>query len=412
MIARVLERAREVLEFIFPERQIYLRSDGEVRYLSLSTRTQIIASTTAMIVFLWVGYATASVFLSGHLLSSQSRQAFASRMHYQRLVAEARAKEASTQALLENRTTAFTTAANDIERRIDTLKLLLDQSENSALDTLLPSPEGVSTLVMDATIQEQTPRQSRTSATAATTSKPSSNTDPLARMAALHNKEDQILRLAEEKTETRIEGLQSVFAMTGLNLDDILAQDNSKVGGPLIALNESQVFGDALSMDKNFTRRVSRLAGRLAQAEQLQNMVQDVPLGEPLAVPHRRTSGFGTRIDPITHRVAHHSGQDFGAYRLAPIRATAAGVVVYAGWRSGYGRLVEIDHGYGFKTRYGHMAKIKVKRGQKVEFGQQVGAMGTSGRSTGVHLHYEIWFKGKPYDPQKFLKAGLYVQQG
>ncbi|PHS22919.1 MAG: peptidase M23 [Robiginitomaculum sp.] len=411
MIGRVLERAREVLEHIFPERQIYHRSNGEVRYISLSTRTQIVATATAMVVFLWFGYATASVFLSGHLLSSQSRQAFASRMHFQRLVAEARAKEASTQALLENRTTAFTTAANDIERRLDTLKVLLDQPDNSALDTLLPGPSGISTLVMNAAAEDQTPRQSRSKDVAGLPS--DQPADPLARMAWLHEKENKLLRVAEERAETRIEGMQAVLSMTGLSLDDILAQDKHKVGGPLIALNESQVFGEALSLDDDFTRRVARLSGRLAQAEQLQGMLREVPLGEPLAnVEHRKTSGFGTRVDPITHRIAHHSGQDFGAFRLAPITATAAGVVSYAGWRTGYGRLVEIDHGFGFKTRYAHMAKIKVKRGQKVVFGQQVGAMGSSGRSTGVHLHYEVWFKGKPYDPQKFLKAGIYVQQG
>jgi len=411
MIARVLERAREVLEHIFPERQIYHRSHGEVRYLSLSTRTQIIASGTAIIVVLWFGYATASVFLSGHLLSSQSRQAFASRMHFQRLVAEARAKEASTQALLDNRTAAFTTAANDIERRLDTLKLLLDQSDNSALDTLLPGPNGVSKLVMNAAIEDQTPRQSRT-LSEAKQAKLKSTDDPIERLALLREKESQILRTAEERAENRIEGMQAVLSMTGLNLDDILSQNNSKIGGPLIALNESQLFGEALSLDEDFTRRVARLTGRMAQVEQLEGMLRDVPLREPLWVEHRKTSGFGTRVDPITHRAAHHSGQDFGAFRLAPIRATADGTVVYAGWRSGYGRLVEIDHGFGFKTRYGHMAKIKVKRGQKVKFGQQIGAMGSSGRSTGVHLHYEVWFKGKPYDPQKFLKAGIYVQQG
>ncbi len=411
MIARVLERAREVLEHIFPERQIYHRSHGEVRYLSLSTRTQIIASTTAILAVLWFGYATASVFLSGHLLSSQSRQAFASRMHFQRLVAEARAKEASTQALLDNRTTAFTTAANDIERRLDTLKLLLDQSDNSALDTLLPGPNGVSRLVMNAATEDQTPRQSRTLSDVKHADLKSIE-DPIERLALLREKESQILRTAEERAENRIEGMQAVLSMTGLSLDDILSQDNSKIGGPLIALNESQLFGEALSLDEDFTRRVARLTGRMAQADQLEDMLRDVPLREPLLVKHRKTSGFGTRVDPITHRAAHHSGQDFGAFRLAPIRATADGTVVYAGWRSGYGRLVEIDHGFGFKTRYGHMAKIKVKRGQKVKFGQQIGAMGSSGRSTGVHLHYEVWFKGKPYDPQKFLKAGIYVQQG
>ncbi len=411
MIARVLERAREVLEHIFPERQIYHRSHGEVRYLSLSSRTQIIASVVAGAVFLWVGYATASVFLSGHLLSSQSQQAFASRMHFQRLVAEARAKEASTQALLESRTVAFATTADNIEQRLNTLQKLLEQSDGSILDTYLPGEIGTSQLVMSAVAEDYTPRQSRGDVVPNMVLT-SQNADPFARMDRLREKGNQFLTTAEMQAENRIESLHGVLAMTGLGVEDILAQDNSKIGGPLIALDETQLFGEALDMDEDFVRRVTRLTGRLAKADQLQNVVLEVPFGEPVASPNRYTSGFGTRVDPITHRAAHHSGQDFGAYRLAPITATAAGKVTYAGWRAGYGRLVEIDHGFGFKTRYGHMANIKVKRGQTVEFGQQVGAMGSSGRSTGVHLHYEVWFKGKPYDPQNFLKAGLYVQQG
>lgn len=416
MITRVLEGTRELFEHIFPERQIYHRSHGEVRYISLSSRTQILASAVACALVLWVLYTSASVFLSGHLLSSQTQHAFASRMHFQRLVAEARAKEASTQALLESRTIAFSTAAGELEARLNTLKILLENSDQSVLDTYLEDDSNLedntisSQLMISAVAEDNTPRQSRTQL-AANTTHALADADPFARLNSLKEKSNQLLISAEEHTESRIEGLNAVLAMTGLNVDDIMAQDNRNIGGPLIALDENQLFGEALAMDQNFVRRVTRLTGRLAKTDQLQSIVLETPLGQPVLVPHRRTSGFGTRVDPITHRPAHHAGQDFGAYRLAPISATAGGTVTYAGWRSGYGRLVEIDHGLGFKTRYGHMAKILVKRGQTVKTGEQIGSMGSSGRSTGVHLHYEVWFKGKPYNPQNFLKAGLYVQK-
>ncbi len=411
MIAQVLQRARGFVDAVFPERQIYHRSKGEVRYIALTTRQQLAAVGALTLVLIWFLYASASVFLSGHLLSSQSRQAFAARMHYQRLIAEARAKQASTQALLDGRTKAFASAADEFENRLQTLKLLLEQREGADPDEALPAGKGASRLMISAVAEDQTPRRSRTPDDGALDAAGKVR-DPLKRMAILHRQEDEILQRAEEQTETRLEGLKAVLSMTGLGLDDILAQDTTKAGGPLIALKESQVFADALSLDPGFAQRVTRLAERIGEADRMGEMVHEIPLGSPLLVEHRRTSGFGTRIDPITHRVAHHSGQDFGAFRLAPIVATAPGTVVYAGWRAGYGRLVEIDHGMGFRTRYGHMAKIKVKRGQKVRAGQQIGAMGSSGRSTGVHLHYEVWFKGRPYDPQKFLKAGLYVQNG
>ncbi|HCY55221.1 MAG TPA: M23 family peptidase, partial [Oceanicaulis sp.] len=113
---------------------------------------------------------------------------------------------------------------------------------------------------------------------------------------------------------------------------------------------------------------------------------------------------------PFTRRPAFHTGRDFAGARGTPITAGAAGSVVYAGWRSGYGRTVEIDHGYGFRTRYAHLHTIDVRRGDVVEAGQRLGGMGTTGRSTATHLHYEVWFRGNHLDPERFLRAGHYVQ--
>ena len=89
--------------------------------------------------------------------------------------------------------------------------------------------------------------------------------------------------------------------------------------------------------------------------------------------------------------------------------ATAPGVITYAGPKVPYGNLIEIDHGYGFKTHYGHLRKLKVKKGDQVEFFQQIATMGSTGRSTGPHLHYEIWFNKKVRNPEKFFQAGNYV---
>jgi len=125
----------------------------------------------------------------------------------------------------------------------------------------------------------------------------------------------------------------------------------------------------------------------------------------------RTTSGFGVRFDPFTHRPKTHTGLDFAGPFLTPIHATAPGIVSFAGVRNGYGNCVEIDHGNGFKTRYAHMQSFAVRPGQRVGVGQRVGAMGSTGRSTGVHLHYEVWLNGRPQNPARFVKAGDYVQQ-
>jgi len=116
------------------------------------------------------------------------------------------------------------------------------------------------------------------------------------------------------------------------------------------------------------------------------------------------------RKDPFNKRPAFHAGIDFGAYRLAPIVSTADGVVKFVGRNGGYGRTVEIDHGHGFMTRYAHLEKTYVKRGARVKKGEKIGGMGSTGRSTATHLHYEIYFQGQDFDPDNFLKAGKYVQ--
>ncbi|MBL4693491.1 MAG: M23 family metallopeptidase [Magnetovibrio sp.] len=123
------------------------------------------------------------------------------------------------------------------------------------------------------------------------------------------------------------------------------------------------------------------------------------------------TSKFGKRRDPVNRRWSMHYGLDFGSSPRASILATAAGTVTHAGWKGNYGKLVEIDHGAGIKTRYAHMSKVTVTKGQKVKFGQRIGRIGSTGRSTGNHLHYEIMFHDKGIDPMKFIKAGRNVFQ-
>lgn len=118
----------------------------------------------------------------------------------------------------------------------------------------------------------------------------------------------------------------------------------------------------------------------------------------------RITSGFGTRLSPFgTKTVSNHKGLDFADKPDSPILATADGVVRHTGWASGFGQAVLIDHGYGYSTLYGHVTGIKVKGGDVVKRGDTIATMGTTGRSTGVHLHYEVWINGQPVDPRKYF---------
>ncbi|MFZ2237428.1 MAG: M23 family metallopeptidase, partial [Dokdonella sp.] len=123
----------------------------------------------------------------------------------------------------------------------------------------------------------------------------------------------------------------------------------------------------------------------------------------------RYTSGFGGRDDPFGRGVRRHEGQDMAGDYGAPIYATADGVVTYAGWENGYGRLIKIQHEFGIETRYGHLSQIRVNVGQRVSRGDKIGDMGNSGRSTGTHLHYEIRLSGTAINPMTFIKAAQNV---
>jgi len=144
--------------------------------------------------------------------------------------------------------------------------------------------------------------------------------------------------------------------------------------------------------------------------DQLQNDVIAIPSDKPIKAEVTFTSGYGVRADPFHAGAAMHPGIDLAGAYGTPIYATADGTVMRAGWNNGgYGNLVEIDHGRGISTRYGHMSAILVQAGEHVTRGQQIGRMGSTGRSTGNHLHYEVRIDGRPVNPIPFMKSTDYV---
>jgi len=176
--------------------------------------------------------------------------------------------------------------------------------------------------------------------------------------------------------------------------------EKSDVGGPLISLENPSEF-DA---------KVRELDESLDRLDRMKGKARRLPIANP--APGRPVSStFGIRRDPLLGTPALHSGMDFRAPQGMAARATAAGTVVKAGWNGGYGRMVEIDHGAGFSTRYGHLSRIDVREGQKVTLGETIGEVGSTGRSTGPHLHYEVRYKGEALNPLRFIRLGKEVGQ-
>lgn len=138
-------------------------------------------------------------------------------------------------------------------------------------------------------------------------------------------------------------------------------------------------------------------------------MLACIPAIQPVANKDLRqtASGYGNRIDPIYKTVKFHAGMDFSAFTGTPVYATGNGVVRKAGWEGLYGNCIEIDHGFGYLTRYAHLHKIEVRMGQKVVRGQTIGRVGSTGKSTGPHLHYEVHVKGKVVNPINYYFMDL-----
>jgi murein DD-endopeptidase MepM/ murein hydrolase activator NlpD len=210
----------------------------------------------------------------------------------------------------------------------------------------------------------------------------------------------------EDSLESRTRRMRGVINDLGLDMAQLeAATPRSAVGGPFVPV---KLAGDASPFD----RQLYRINVTRVQVDRLSRTLALVPYRKPVIGEVEFTSGFGVRSDPFLGRPAMHTGLDFRAATGDPVRATANGKIVSSGWQGGYGRMVEIDHGNGLTTRYGHLSAINVKVGEYVKIGQVIGEVGSTGRSTGPHLHYETRIDGDAVDPQKFLRAGVRLSSG
>ena len=214
------------------------------------------------------------------------------------------------------------------------------------------------------------------------------------------------LSAVEDSMESRVRRMRGVFTDLGLDMAQLeAATPRSAVGGPFVPV---KLPADAGA----FERQLHRISLTRVQMQRLNATLSLVPYRKPVVGEVEFTSGFGVRSDPFLGRPAMHTGLDFRAATGDPVRATANGKIVSSGWMGGYGRMVEVDHGNGLSTRYGHLSEIHVRVGDVVKIGQVIGAVGSTGRSTGPHLHYETRIDGDPVDPQKFLRAGVRLSAG
>jgi len=405
-MSEIGHRARALFDRVFPERQIYHRSGGTVRYISLSPQKQALLALGAVGVAGWCVYATANIVLQGPVTGATNPETQRQIASYERMLTEAQAQTSAMQAQLNERTRDYENLTREYEQRHNVLSSLVELARGSTLSMArAPLDSDGARIVNEASIDEADPRESRALA------------EPGARVRAIgFRAEANDLRSQQELTLAELENvmveeaeeIRGVLRMTGISVTRLT--DDEGMGGPLVSQDLVDYLREG-GVDTAFAQRVEQVAARVAEARGLRSVMRSAPLGPAVGVDHRETSGFGPRIDPFTGRSAYHNGLDFAAFDRAPVVAAAAGRVTFVGWMGGYGNVVEVDHGNNFRTRYAHLAGFDVRVGDAVEQGTRVGSMGSTGRSTGTHLHYEVWYRGRTVDPVNFIRAGRHVHE-
>ena len=383
MSFRRLARLAPWLESVFPERHLYVRSGGTMKGFILTTQRQILAAAAVAVVAMWMGVTTAATMVAVFAPSQSDREVAKTQAKYERWLADRDARLNSAAAQVTATNGSFDDLANTVEKRHAALAMLLTEIKGApgVAEALAPT---------------------LASNTAASGS-------PARRIQTVQMKQEQLIEAAETFAKSRADRLRLAFRLAGLD-PAAYASQGQGLGGPLIEGKDPRALAVVLDVDEDFAARIQHAAADLSDMRGLGQSVTAVPLARPTTSTDE-TSGFGVRRDPFTGHAAFHSGQDFAGGYGSPIYATAPGTISFTGVRNGYGNTIEIDHGRGFKTRYAHLSAISVQVGQHVAVGQRIGAMGSTGRSTGTHLHYEVWRDGRAQNPLRFVKAGDYVQQ-
>ena len=422
------------MEYYFPERRVFLKSDTDTRFIRLKSGQQFLAFAGGASVVAWAIVATAILLMDGigsgnfREQAKRDQQVYLERLSAVSRERDSRAEEAlaaqerfnaalSQISVMQSELLGSETRRHELETGIEVIQ--------KTLRSTMKERETARTALADLEDQSDNP-QTRSATSSASMEFVA---DALARTAAerdqiiadakdavstaremerelalLRDQNDQIFRQLEDAMSISVEPLDKMFRSAGLDtrrmLDEVRRGYDGQ-GGPLTPLTFS-TRGETPDGD---TLRANRLLNQMDQLNLYRIAAQKAPFAIPVKNAFRFTSGFGFRRDPKTGGRRMHNGVDFAASNGTPLYATADGVVVHAGWQSGYGRLVKIQHEFGIETRYAHLSRLRVKVGQRVSRGDRIGDMGASGRVTGVHLHYEVRVGGKPVNPMIYIKA-------
>jgi len=357
------------LDHMFTDREFFMRSHGQVRFLTISATLQkrVFYSVAAALAF-WLIVTLA--MMVNQLTVSGERMALAQ-------------KEAAVNST-ENRVATYKQSIEGVAAELKQRQDVLDQmTEQFVGEPPTASKQGQS----DEELSENTRKISAAFPEAA-------------HLAQIEARQILFARRLTSAAIQRTEQAAEAIRKFGLNPDKLAKNSTDAMGGPLIPFFRGK--------DQHLHPTLERLNLALQRMDALERTLIAIPSGKPSSTG-MITSSYGYRRDPFTGGGAMHSGIDFKGPKGQPILAAAGGRVTHAGWKSGYGKAVEITHGNGLMTRYAHLSRIDVAAGQRIEQGIQLGAMGSTGRSTGTHLHFEVRLNGRAINPRPFLEANTDV---
>jgi murein DD-endopeptidase MepM/ murein hydrolase activator NlpD len=468
MVHPLAERLWHWLHAVFPERQIYLRSDGRVQFFTFSSSLQAMLAGLVLIFLGWVAFASVNVIFKDNIIAAKDRRYETMQAQYENRVADLQLSYDELNGALVAAGDRFKATADELEAKQTSLARLVGQKKaiddalaglrhaaapapkrsgsDKASDSLaafaFPSPQTgaaagaeLSVLPQPAAPQPRTakpshaglsdvalslyervkalfsPRKHGLSAKIARHPALRVLDEQTARLKALDKKEDALVALADASIDARARNIERVMRLAGVNprvMQKRAARANgADVGGPLLPISAMPLDG---IHDAAFRQEFFDASAALTQLEALYAAMVHIPLAGPITGSGvELTSDFGARVDPFTGHAAFHAGLDFGGPWGAKVHVTAPGTVVWAGPHGAYGNMVEVDHGMGVRTRYGHLSRVLVRKGTHLKRGDTVGRLGSTGRSTGPHVHYEVWLDDRVRNPAKFLEAGRHV---
>ncbi len=427
------ERAGVLIDRLFPERQLHLRTGSNVSFARFTQRAQILVASAFLLASGWTVFATVTYVRHDAVLLAKNDKIAEANFAYRNLLGEITDYQKKFIAITSDLEDNHALMLGLVEKNVS-----LQQNLTSVSNQLtLTESERMKVIGAREELREQLGSiKERMRKMASRNFSLSSNLNTIeadfrsvlvernqalfkgtqmrrrikgleSRLNNLQETEELLVQRLTNSTATYIGTMEKVVKLTGLDLKQLLKSHSHKPsgqGGPFFATTPDDLPGKQLKAD------LINLDAQLSRWESLQVAMTRIPLAPPLN-SYYITSSYGKRRDPINHRWAAHYGTDMGKGFKSAVYATAPGVVTFAGWKGKYGKLVEINHGAGLKTRYGHLNRIFVKKGEKVKFRKKIGLLGSTGRSTGAHLHYEVVFKGRAKDPMKFIRAGRYVFQ-